>query len=160
MICPDHECWWTKHRTSELTRRGSAVSGAGVSLPALEYAARTMGSPIVVTTSSSDEHALDISIGAQSGVLHDGCMFSFPEVTSELIAGLIAGMLQHHAAYLDSDQIPDALTGYIADYLVPGTTLRITAQPARRSLSVKAYPASASWLKRRFATSMELRVLT
>ena len=148
MISPDHVCWWTAHRTTQLTRQGRSLIGAGICLPALEYAAVLLNTSIATAGSSTDEFGLTVTIGGDRGSLHDDCMFSFESVRPAFISALVRGMLEHHAAYLGCDHMPRALHEHICSKLAVDSTVRVTARPRQQTVAVKAYPVHSSFFRR------------
>lgn len=148
MIAPDHECWWTSHHTTELSWRDGHIAGFGICLPALAHSARLLGVKLEHAPSSDDEHTLDLRIGHVRGSLHDRCMASFDAANSELAGALIAGMLQHHAAWLEREHLPEGLAEYLSRVFRGGTTVRVASRASPGVVVVKTYPVGESWLGR------------
>ena len=148
MIGPDHKCWWTAHHTTRLTRRVRSLTGAGICLQALEFAATLRNAPFATAASSTDEFGLIVTIASERGALHDGCMISFENASPDLVAALVGGMLEHHAAYLRCERPPRALYDHICRRLVVDSTVRGTSRPRHQTVVVKDYPVRSSWLGR------------
>jgi hypothetical protein len=155
MIASDHECSWSRRKTTDLIMCDGALRGWGLTLPALQHAATIAGSALVVSPISDDEDTVALQIGLERGMLHDGCISWFDHPSDALLKGLISAVVETHAAYLGADAVPPGVPGCIRDRLHDNTTVRVTTKRRPGRVIVSAFPVGSSWLRCRLAPKFE-----
>lgn len=148
MIALEHECFWTRHRRTELTMRGRTLSGAGVPLLAFKHAAVLMGLDLAVAQDPDDEYEEKLRLGVHPASLHDGCLFQTTEANPYIDAAIFEGVLHLHALYLGCDSAPTGAKQAVLSRLSDGSVVRLQSNPRTRYLEVRRYAADSSWFRR------------
>jgi hypothetical protein len=147
MINPDHSCWWTRRRVSQLSRREGQLAGAGLSRSVLEATAEKLGYPLATTPRPDEEYDEEVTLGPWRGNIHDGCFVSFESDDARLLEALLAASLELHAFYLGASVKPGCVT-QLQHRLMDGMTLRLRSLPRERHLIAKSYRIDAGWWER------------
>ena len=158
MTTPDHQCWWTRHRTTDLTLDGNALSGSGVPLAVLRNAATALSSSLTLGPADPDDETYAFSIGdGTTGSIHDGCFFHVTPSSPVLVRAVLTATLELHKHYLKSpDWTTD--TASLLSRFRTGYTLRLTAVPRRGTVVVRLFPVGASFLHRLLAPAERLHI--
>ena len=154
---PDHDCWWTRRRECELSRRGTHILGAGLSRSALETAARHLRVRLTVTLADVPYEGSDdaFTLGSWSGNLHDRCMLQIEGYDPGLAEAIVVGAVALHAHYLGTTLAPEVVSR-VTECLEAETTVRLRSIPARGVLTMRCYPVSSGWIGRLLAPRVRL----
>jgi hypothetical protein len=147
MINPNHTCWWTRRRVSQLSRRDGRLAGAGLSQPVLEATAHRLGYSLAITPRPDEEYDQEVTLGPWRGNIHDGCFVSFDSDDQRLLEALLAANLELHAFYLGASVKPGCVA-QLQHRLTHGMTLRLRSLPQERKLIAKSYRNDAGWWER------------
>ena len=151
MFVSDHDCWWTRRRECELSRRGTAIIGAGLPRAVLERAARHLGLELRIASSAASDDELNdeesVALGPWTGALHDGCFIGFDESTPRLTEALVIGAIGLHENYLGR-RLDAGIVQVIVDQLRDDMVVRLRSFTGNQRLTMKSYAADAGWLSR------------
>jgi hypothetical protein len=146
---PDHTCFWTRRRTTELSRSAERLRGAGIPLSALRFAAARLGFAVAATPSAENPDTVLLVIGPFRGSLHDGCLFSLEHPDAALQGAILEGVRELHTHYLGGVVAPASAFVKVADLLQDGRSVRIKTRQGR--LELITFPTGASWFTRAFS---------
>ena len=145
----DHNCWWTRHRLTELTHDGTKLLAAGVPRRVLETLASFLGERFSAEPSDGDEFGDDIHLGSGAGGhTHDDCFVTLEPASEELKRAALAAVLSLHARDLDQDLAWSDVHRALLEHWKPQSTLRLRSHPTRKVLTARFYRAGAGWLER------------
>lgn len=154
---PEHECWWTRRRETELSDHGSTFTGAGVLPGVVKQAASLLNTSLTSKASPTDDDGQEIVLdGIASGATHDGCFIHLEPMSPALKSALLRSVLQLHGEHIRTSVDWPRVHAEILAQWTPGMTLRIRAFPAQQRLVVRRYPVGAGFFARAMARRMRI----
>jgi len=148
MINPDHSCWWTRRRVTQLSRRTGQLADAGLPRSVLKATAQRLGYPLATTPRPDEVYDEEITLGPWRGNIHDGCFVSFESDDARLLEAPLAASLELHAFYIGAFVKPGCVT-QLQHQVMDGMTLRLRSLPREHHLIAKRYRIDAgSWDRR------------
>lgn len=151
------DCWWTRHRQSEITDAAGKLIGAGCPREVLEHAAGLLSTSFHTGPSHTGDYDEVISLGAfAGGTSHDDCFFELGPRAEDLTRAMVEAVLALHGTYLGRAVDWSPIVNEILDRLRPEFTVRMRSRPEKQVLEVRAYPRDASFMNRALTKAMIL----
>jgi hypothetical protein len=145
----DHDCWWTRHRVTELTHERNELRGAGVPRPVLENLCSFLGEPLSFDRSDADEYGDEVKIGPRArGHTHDDCFFLLTPISDDLKSAALAAVLSLHSRYLGRELDWTAVHELLLTHWKQHSALRLRSDPAKQLLTAQFSTPGATWPKR------------
>lgn len=145
MAKPGHTDWWTRRRTSQLSRRVGGISGAGLSKAVLEGAARRLGYSLTFAPRSGQDYDEAVTLGPWRGNIHDECFVDIESEDARLRDALLAAVVEMHSPYF-GPPLDARCVAALQNELTNGVTLRLRS--VAEGLVVKRYRNGAGWWER------------